>query len=364
MIPLLQPSCTGREMEAVIEVLQSHWWGMGPKCEEFESRMAKLYDYPHCVTVNSCTAALHLALLANDVKEGDEVIVPALTFISSALAATYLGAKVVFADVDTATLCIDWQDVQKKITARTKAIIPVDYAGFPADPTIIIPPDIAVIQDAAHSCGGYGYGDEICLSFHPVKPLATGDGGAILTKNADKADRMRALRWVGIDRSTWERSQKKYGWDYSIEEAGYKYHWNDIQAAIGLVQLDRLLEMHTRRSNIARRYGTELPPWVQYPKGHPGHTWHLYPVRVPAALRDALIDYLLEHGISAGVHYKPLTTYPMYQGTELPVTDLEWKRLISLPIFADMTNGEQDQVIEAVREFGNTNLSEVAREAI
>jgi len=348
MIPLLQPSCTQAEIEAVAQVLKSGWWGMGPKCDEFEKRLAYRYKRKHCITVNSCTAALHLALLSHGIGPGDDVIVPALTFISSALAATYCGANVIFADICEDTLCIDWADVRAKMTNDVKAVVAVDYAGYPA---AIASPFYPVIQDAAHSCGGIAYGDDVCLSFHPVKNLATGDGGAILTNDDEGAERMRALRWVGIDRSTWERSQKKYGWDYSIEEVGFKCHWNDIQAAIALAQLDRLEELNRKRREIAERYWEGLRDVVWNPVGHKQHTWHLYPIRVPAQYRNGLIDYLLEQGISAGVHYKPLTYYPMYEQETPPVTEREWQKLVSLPIFYDLTMEDQDRVIGAVKDY-------------
>lgn len=349
MIPVLRPSCSDKEIALVTEVLRSGWWGEGSKCKEFEERLAQFYDYDYCVTVNSCTAALHLTLLANDIGPGDEVIVPALTFVSTALAVSYVGAKPVFADVLPDTLCIDWEDVHAKTKPATKAVIAVDFAGYPAG-ECFRGTKLHYIQDAAHSCGGYGVGDEVCLSFHPVKNLATGDGGAILTKDKAKADRIKALRWCGINRSTWGRNRKGYSWDYDIQEIGYKCHWNDIQAAIGLAQLDRLHEMNQRRWQIAQHYTKELKDIAICPTGHPVHTWHLYIVRVQAERRDQIIVRLAEKGISTSVHYKPLTHYPIYSDQKTPpVTEREWQRMITLPIYADMSDSEQEQVISEVR---------------
>ena len=351
IIPLLQPSITEAEIEAVAEVLRSHWWGQGAVVEQFEQEIAARYGYAHCVTTNSATAALHLALLVSGVGAGDEVIVPALTFVSTGLVAHYVGATPVLADVRADTLCLDWGHAMSLVTRRTKAIIPVDYAGHSAEPErISISTEISIIQDAAHSCGGSGYGDLVCLSFHPVKNLATGDGGAVLTDSDEQAEQLRSLRWCGIDRSTWERSEKRYGWDYDIAEVGYKYHWNDIQAAIGLVQLGRLDAMNQRRREIAGRYCAGLDGIVELPPDDPSHTWHLFPIRVNAIRRDSLIDYLLAHDISAGVHYKPLNHYPMFTG-DVPVTEREWLRLVSLPIFADMTDEQQVRVIRCIREW-------------
>ena len=349
IIPLLQPSVTGAEGAAVMEVLKSHWWGQGAVVAKFERELADRYGYAHCITTNSATAALHLALVVSGVGPGDEVIVPALTFVSTGLAPLYVGATPVLADVNADTLCIDWECAMALVTGRTAAIIPVDYAGYPAYPERMRG-FMPIIQDAAHSCGGIGYADLVCFSFHPVKNLATGDGGAILTNSDEQAERLRALRWCGIDRSTWERSEKRYGWDYDIAEAGYKYHWNDIQAAIGLVQLGRLDEMNERRREIAGRYCEELQDIAELPPDDPSHTWHLFPIRVDADKRDSLIDYLLAHDISAGVHYKPLTHYPMFSG-DVPVTEREWLRLVSLPIFLDMTDAQQALVIACIKEW-------------
>jgi perosamine synthetase len=335
-IPLLQPSITDAEIEAVTKVLRSRWWGQGRVVEQFERELADRYEYAHCVTTNSATAALHLALHVLGIGSGSEVILPALTFVSTGLAVLYTGAKPILADVYPDTLCLDWNDALSKVSEKTCAIMPVDYAGFPAwtnDKPYITA--IPIVQDAAHSCGGRGYGDLVCLSFHPVKNLATGDGGAILTNDADQAERLRSLRWCGIDRSTWERSEKRYGWDYDISEMGFKYHWNDIQAAIGLVQLGRLDAMNERRREIAEKYCEELCGVVELPHYVLGHTRHLFPIRVDAEQRDLLIDYLLSKDISAGVHYKPLSHYPMFDGY-VPVTEREWRRLVSLPIFPDM----------------------------
>lgn len=350
MIPVLKPSMTEREVEAVADVLRSGWLGNGPVCQRFEAALAKRYGYEHCVTVNSATAALHLACVVNGIGPGDEVIVPALTFVSTALAVSYCGARPIFADVVHDTLTLDWCEEANLHTNLTKMTIPVDFAGYPAaEHQRIIP---RTIQDAAHSAGGMAYGDMICLSFHPVKPLATGDGGAILLNDAAKADRLRALRWCGIDRSTWERNGKRYAWDYDIAEIGYKCHWNDIQAAIALVQLDRLDTMQARRRQIAETYTRELAHMVQTPRDHPLHTWHLYCIRIDSERRNALIDHLAKRGISAGVHYQPLTCYPMYADQPTPpVTEREWQRMVSLPIFADLTEAQQEWVIDAVKEF-------------
>lgn len=372
MINVLQPSCTEVEIAAVSETLRSGWWGEGPKVAEFERRLAVRYGKRHAVAVNSCTAALHLSLLSHGVGPGDEVIVPALTFASTALAVVYCGARPIFADVKADSLTLDWEQVKRHGRGQTKAVIPVDYAGYPVSAaptplntwydlipgtgpagigTMVPKPPWVIVQDAAHSCGGLVYGDSTCLSFHPVKNLATGDGGAILLDDGERATRLRALRWCGIDRSTWQRSGKRYVWDYDIAEVGWKYNWNDVQASIALVQLERLDAMNAHRRAIADIYTRELAGIVQTPLDHPAHTWHLYVCRVDADRRDAVLDHLASKGISAGVHYKPLTYYPMFASQPTPpVTEREWRRLISLPIHPDLTDDEQGQVIAAVKE--------------
>lgn len=348
-IPLLRPSVTEAEIEAVTAVLKSGWWGQGRVVEQFETELAERYGYAHCITTNSATAALHLALLVNGVGPGDEVILPALTFVSTALAVSYCGATPVFADVYSDTLCMDWDNALAKRTAKTKLFLPVDYAGYPSDDMFAVD-DLPIVQDAAHSCGGIGFGQSVCLSFHPVKNLATGDGGAILTNSTEQAERLRALRWCGINKSTWDRSKTRYGWDYDIAEIGYKYHWNDIQAAIGLVQLHRLDEINAERRRLAERYTYLLSGHdnIELPMDSPEHTWHLYVIRVEG--RDRVVD-AFKAQISVGVHYKPLTHYPMYQQETPPVTEREWMRLISLPLYVGLTDAEQDRIVGIVRGY-------------
>lgn len=361
MIPVLRPSCSEAEVAAVTAVLRSNWWGHGGVCEQFEAELVRRSGYAHAVTVNSATAALHLAMCAlgiqlkagdNDNWTEDQVIVPALTFVSTGLAPLYCGARVVFADIDPVTLCIDWNDVQRKLTHWTRAIIPVDYAGYPADPGVKFA-GIPIVEDASHMPFGAHYGALTCYSFHPVKPIATGDGGALLTNDARQAERLRALRWCGIDKSTWQRTGRRYSWDYAIDEIGYKCHWNDLQAAVGLAQLARYDELHARRRILAERYLAELGAYRdwQLPVTHPAHSWHLFALRVNATERDALLDHLAAAGISAGVHYKPLTYYKPFAQRTPPVTEREWRRLISLPLYADMTDAEQDQVLAALHSW-------------
>jgi perosamine synthetase len=351
MIPVLKPSFSDAEAKAVTKVLKSGWWGNGPVCQEFERRLTELTGYRYSVTVNSATAALHLACILAGVGEGDEVIVPALTFVSSGLAPLYCGAKVVLADIHPDTLCIDWNSAQQLTTPHTKAVIAVDFAGEschkPAGWSI------PIIEDAAHMPLAPHYGRWVTYSFHPVKPIATGDGGAVLTNSQPEYEQLKQLRWCGISLSTWDREQKSYNWDYTIEDVGYKYHWNDVQAAIGLVQLDRFEDMQRRRLEIVERYWTELAKLpIQFQSTSPRHGFHLFVIKVDPECRDSVVDYFREAGIAVGVHYKPLNQYRIFgDQLPLPVVDRVWRQLISLPIHPDLTDKDQTRVIETLKGF-------------
>ncbi len=368
-IPVFRPSITEAEIDAVAKTLKSGWLGCGPKVQEFEDAFAKYVGAKHAVAVNSCTAALHLAMWVLGVRGGDTVIVPALTFISTALAATHCGAKVVFADVDEETLCIDWKDVEKKADAKTRAVVPVHFAGYkcPPDTTrwTLRSEGCAAIEDCAHAAGAPvgKFGDAACWSFHAVKNMTTGDGGMITTDKTALVEPLRRMRWCGITKDTWSRMGMKgnaavrdrasrYGWYYEVTEVGWKYHMNDIAAAIGLVQLARLDSMNARRREIAGQYTAAFAAAddIRTPPDAPGHAWHAYIVRVPD--RNALGDYLRERGISTGVHYMPLHLHPLYSGTRqsVPVAESVWESLLTLPMFPDMTDEEVETVTKTVLE--------------
>jgi len=351
MIPLFRPSCSDLEIKYVTEVLRSGWWGTGPVTGKLEQHFAETVGARHAVAVSSCTAALQLACQALGVA-GGEVIVPALTFASTALASLHAGATVRFADIDEDTLCLDWADVTAKLTADTRAVIPVWYGGTVTPPG---PLGVPVIEDCAHACGSTAagrYGNVACWSFHAVKNLAAGDGGMITTDNDDLAARLRRLRWCGIDRSTWDRETGRgYNWEYDITEPGHKAQMTDITAALALAQLERLGEMNEARRAIAARYldGLDGLGWLRLPPWRDGSSWHLFTVRV--ADRDRFIGHMLSRGVSAGVHYRPLNTFSVFPRDPLPVTDRVWKTLVTLPLYPDMTEADIAQVITAVREF-------------
>lgn len=367
-IPVFRPFSNTEEEEAVIEVLRSGWWGQGPVTEAFEREFAAFVGSKHAIALNSATAALHLSLLVAGV-EGGEVITPSLTFVSTNHAILYNRATPVFADIDPVTLCIDPEDVERKITPRTKAIIAVDYAGYPARLAVLLDlaaqHDLIFIEDAAHAAGASYFGKPVgsfahmtCFSFHPVKNLATGDGGMITTGNDEWAARLKRLRWLGINKDTWARQGKdahQYAWAYDVDEVGFKCHSNDLMSAIARVQLKRLPETNARRLEIAGLYDAGLRDleWLQLPRnvGWSQSAIHAYVVRCQN--RDGLSAWLKQHGIATGMHYIPNHLHKVFAPyrTPLPVTEREWTRLLTLPCFPALRDNEVEYIVDVIRKF-------------
>jgi perosamine synthetase len=373
MIPIFKPSYNDREAIAVAGVLASGWSGMGPRVEEFEAKFAEYIGTKYAVALNSGTAALHLAVKCL-VPPGLTIITTPITFVSTAHAILYNDCKPVFVDVEPDTLNIDPTSISEELLEEAMAIIVVHYAGHACDMdrinTLAEAYDLTVIEDAAHGCGGKfkdrmlgNVGDVGCFSFHAVKNLSCGDGGMITTNNEGLAEYVRRMRWVGIDKSTWGRSEKagQYAWDYNVSSLGFKCHMNDITAAIGLVQLEKLDEANSLRSRLAQRYTdafysghAAVADVVETPTVKPYATsaWHAYVIKTQ--LRAELHSFLAERGISSGVHYKPLNLHSFYylgHGREAPESFDLWRRLLTLPLYPDMTDQEQDRVIEAVTDF-------------
>ncbi len=370
-IPVLKPSITNEEIEAVIEVMRSGWLGLGPKTAEFEKQFAKFVKSEFCVALNSCTAALHLVMAALNLQPGDEVIVTPMTFISTVHSISYCEATPVFADILPDTLNINPNDVAKKITPKTRAIIAVDMAGHPCDldelMSLAADHGLTFVEDAAHSCGGF-YKDKpvgsiapfTCFSFHAVKNLTCGEGGAITSQDEWYQKWFNEMRWLGISKDTWKRSEdvQGYQWKYWVENMGFKYHMSDIAAAIGLVQLKRLGHLNQIRKNIATEYTQAFAniDWLTLPKerSYVKSSWHLYQIKLPdETSRDRMINHLLERGITPGVHYFPAHLHPYYRQLKsvCPVASEIWRRIISLPIYPDLSPEEQGKVIDAVRNF-------------
>jgi perosamine synthetase len=362
-IALFRPRISEEAIAAAADVLRSGWLGLGPKTDEFEREFARYVGSPHCVGLSSCTSAIHLALHVLDLPEGSEVITTPITFVSTNHAILYERLKPVFADVDPHSGNLDSESVRSRITGRTRAIIVVHYGGYPADLdeiySIAHEHRLAVIEDCAHACGAEYKGRKIgshgalhAFSFHAVKNLPMGDGGALTVSSAEHDVRLRRLRWLGIDKDTYTRTERHaYHWEYDVPEVGFKCHMNDIEAAIGLAQLRLLDAENDRRAEIAGAYrealkgidGLKLPPVSDDRRS----SYHLFPVI--AERRNDLVDRLREKGISTGVHYRRNDEYSMYERTELPGAAHFASHVISLPMHLDLRDEDVGTISDAIR---------------
>jgi perosamine synthetase len=359
------------DIEAVVRVLRSDWLTTGPMVEEFERSLAQFTGTTHAVAVSNGTAALHAAVAALGIGPCDEVIVPAITFVASANCVVYQGATPIFADVDPKTLLIDPADVERKITPATKAVIAVDYAGQPCDyaalRSIVEGRGIRLVADACHALGGSADGSPVgsladlsTFSFHPVKPITSGEGGAITTNDAALAQAMRTFRNHGI--STDFRQREKRGvWAYEMVQLGYNYRLSDVQCALAMSQLAKLPGWVVRRQEIARRYDAAFQGETAFQslglRVGVSHAYHLYVIRLAPHLdRAAALRRLRETGIGANVHYPPLHLHPFYRERfggspgQCPVAEKACEQILSLPIFPRMHDSDVDDVISAVRE--------------
>jgi dTDP-4-amino-4,6-dideoxygalactose transaminase len=365
MIPVSRPTIGGEELAAVGKVFESGWLGMGSWVKEFEDALSKFLDGRHAVAVNTGTSAIHLALLACGIGAGDEVIVPSLTFAATVQAIVATGATPVFCDVEPDTLNVDPADVQGKITARTRAIVPVHYRGFPCEmeklTAMAAPVGIRIVEDAAHAFGSsYGgrkigsFGDVSCFSFDPIKIITCGEGGAVVTGDKAAAETVRKQRILGISKDTWSRYRHERSWFYDVESAGFRCHMSNINAAIGLVQMRRFPEFLRRRIEIAGMYDQRLA-------GIAGITLlrHDYQAMAPFCYiirtrrRDALMAHLKERGIDTGIHYIPnhLQTFFAPWTTRLPITEKIWEEILTLPLYPGLTDAEAALVCDSIREF-------------
>lgn len=366
MIPVYRPAVSQAEIDAVAEALRSGWWGSGPRTVEFEERFAEAVGASRAVGMSSATAALHCTLVALGVA-GGEVVTSALTFAGANNTIVHAGARPVFADIDPETLTLDPASIETRIGPTTRAILVTDYGGHPADLDAIASMagrhGIPWLEDAAHAIGARYRGAPVgslatatAFSFHAVKNLAMGEGGAMTTADGALADRVRRLRWFGIGQDTWTRSRDgRYAWDYDVEEIGFKAHLSDVAASIGLVQLKRQPVLDAARRRLVERYADAFVDldWLELPGERPevARAWHLYAVRLDD--RDRLIDHLAAHGIASSVHYRPTHLHTAFReyATHLPVTEAIWPRLLTLPLYPDLSDIDQDRVIQAVRSF-------------
>ena len=368
-IPFGKPDFGDEEIAAVTRVLRSGWIGQGPEALEFEKELAQYIDIPHVVTVNSCTSALFLSLVVSGVKAGDEVIVPSLTWCSTANAVLYCGARPIFCDVDSETLCVTGETVAAQLTPRTKAVIVVHMGGMAADVDAIrqaLPPEVVIIEDAAHALGGrYSNGSMVgasgnlaCFSFYANKNLSTGEGGAVALADRKLAARMQSLRLHALPTDAWKRfTAPELRFPQNLEELGYKMNYTDLQAAIGRVQLRRMPELQARRYETARRYAKTLGKieGVRLQAGvlEPRHARHLFLVQLPVQRlkksRDDIIMDLRCRNVGASLHYVPLHQMPLYQTqVSLPVTEEAALQLLTLPIGPCVGNAEADYICEQV----------------
>lgn len=375
-IPFHKAYVGKKEIENVVKVLQSGWHTMGPKTVEFEEKFRVYTGAKFAISVNSCTAALHLAFEAMGLKEGDEVIVPAITFTASAEILCYFKAKPVFVDVQRDTMNINPKKIEEKITRKTRAIIAVDLGGQPADydeiRKIAKKNKLFVIEDAAHTLPSAYKGksvgtlaDVTCFSFYATKPLSTGEGGMITTNHAAWAKRMQIMRLHGMNRDAWKRHSKNGSWFYEVVAAGFKYNTTDINAALGLAQLSRLEWMRSKRAEIAKAYDKSFAgvPEIITPviKTDRRTSWHLYVLKLALEKltidRNAFIQELHARGIGTSVHFIPLYRHPFYRGKfDLSFKswpDSEWlfERILSLPIFPGLTKAQVNYITSAVRDI-------------
>ena len=368
MIPVFKPSYDKEELAALQEVFASGWLGLGPVTRKFEEEFAGYIGVKYAAGMNSGTAALHLALKLMEV-EGGEVITTPLTFVSTSHAILYNQATPVFADVEEDTLNISPAEIARLITPRTKAILVVHYGGHPCEMQSILElarsHRLKVVEDCAHAAGSRYRGQRVgsladagCFSFHAVKNLACGEGGMITLDDEKGRERLNRLRWLGIDKGTWERSAggKHYHWQYQVRELGYKYHLHDIPAALGLVQLKKLERLNERRRQIVSLYNQAFAGlnWLQLPveKDYAYSACHNYVVKLDQ--RDKFIDYMAEKGIATGVHYFPVHRYPLYRPfcRSLPVAERVAQKIVTLPLFPDLSPEQIEYVIDQVRSFG------------
>jgi dTDP-4-amino-4,6-dideoxygalactose transaminase len=370
MIPVMRPWIGAEEAAAAAAAVASGWVAQGPRVAEFEEAFAAAVGAGHAVALSSCTAGLHLALVAAGIGAGDEVIVPSLSFIATTNAVRYVGARPVFADVECATQNLTPETVRPHLTGRTRGVILVDQAGVPADldgmRALCEPRDITVIEDAACAAGstyrGRAAGASAPLaafSFHPRKLLTTGEGGMLVTGDRKVADRLRRLREHGMDVSAAQRHASRQPVIEHYLEVGFNYRMTDVQAAIGLVQLGKLAPLVARRRQMAQRYQELLagvPGLTTIRDPEHGTTnyqsfWVLLPANFPVG-RDELLRLLADHGVSARRGVMAAHTEPAYSGhpcAPLEVTQRLASDSLILPLFHDMTEPEQDLVVSVVR---------------
>jgi dTDP-4-amino-4,6-dideoxygalactose transaminase len=384
-IPYCKQTITENEISAVIDTLNSDWITKGPRTQEFEENFSEYIGCNCTVAVSSCTAALHLALLASGIKSGDEVITTPMTFCATAEVIEYIGAKPVFVDIDPSCFNMDVNKIEEKISPQTRAILPVHYGGIPCNLKTIY--DLAefynleVIEDAAHALGTIyenkkigGFGHLTAFSFYPTKNMTTCEGGALTTDNPYLADELKILSLHGISKDSWKRYKKEGSWYYEVTHLGYKYNFTDVQAALGLQQLKRLDTFNSIRENYAKCYFDEIitipeihmPDWysIYFKKlQFEGirNCWHLFVIMVDNERlkinRDQFIAELKSHGIGTSVHFIPLHLHPyyarkyLYKPGDFRVAESVYNKIISLPLYPNLREDQLQYIVDTIRQI-------------
>ena len=365
-IPYGRQSIDEEDIQAVVDVLRSDYLTTGPKVAEFERTVADYVGVKYAVAVSNGTAALHIACLAAGIGPGDEVITSPITFAASANCVLYCGGTPVFADIKKDTYNIDPEDIERKITPRTKAVIPVHYTGQPCEMDAIHriarKHDLIVIEDGAQVLSGEYKGKKVgalsdmtTFSFHPVKPVTTGEGGMVTTDHVDLYERLKLFRTHGITREEAFLQKNDGPWYYKQLELGYNYRITDIQCALGISQMRKLDRFASHRRSLAARYDKDFAGHdnIVTPYQHPDclSSYHLYMIKVPAHIRRQVFERLREAGIGVNVHYIPVYKLPYYQehgyaDVCCPNAEEFYAGAVTLPLFADMTEGQVDYVAE------------------
>lgn len=365
LIPVSRPSLGEDELASVKTVFDSGWLGLGAQVFEFEQALQAFLEAKHVVCTNTGTTALHLALDTLGIGRGDEVIVPSFTFVATIQAITQTGAEPVFCDIHADDLNMDVEDVRKKITKKTRAILPVHYRGIPCDMdeihSLAQKNNLHVVEDAAHAFGSSyktkkigSFGEIACFSFDPIKNISCGEGGAVVFQDDTLLETVQQKRILGIDKDTWSRYRNERSWFYDVVTQGYRYHMSNINAAIGLNQLKKYHSMNERKIEVARKYdkafrecsGIQLLRTDDYRD----IGLFVYILKVKSG-RNELMDHLAQHGVASGIHYIPSHQFTIYENNKhhLPVTDQIYGEILTLPLFPDITDAQVEQVIAAVK---------------
>ncbi len=373
-LPFSRPTISQAAIDEVVACLQSGWITTGPRVAQFTQALQEYFNAPYVLPLASGTAGLHLALLAMGLNEGDEVITTPLTFAATLNAIVLAGGKPVLIDIDKHTLNMDINQLEDAITDKTRVVLPVHFAGLPVDLDPLYAlcehKGLRVLEDAAHAIGTEykgkrigSFGDTQVFSFHPNKTLTTIEGGCVVTRDQQLAEQVARLRFHGMDRQAWNRYGKGGSQDYEIVLPGYKYNLTDIQAAVGIHQLNELQGFIVRRNALANRYQEALSDWKQWtlpakPAFDHLHSWHIYTPRINEEVahfdRNQFMQAMKEKNIGTGLHYHAVHLYPYYRQAfgfqlgDFPHAEDACERIVSLPLFPLMTDAEHDRVLDVM----------------